>query len=92
MSVVMGTLKPLNINKISAIYLPRIFLQIFTKVFLDHQKQEHMYQNCVLSYNMNPDKLAPLRTSWCTLLKVAINQEAWKGVLLLPPRISICNI
>ena len=45
---------------------------------------------------MHLDRLAPLLTSWHTLL--AKDKEAWEEVLLLPPRISIyhryriCNI
>lgn len=40
---------------------------------------------------MNVDRLAWLRTSWCTLLKRVMDNDVWDEILQLPSRISICN-
>ena len=60
--------------------------------FLNHKGQKHFVSKFYLEIlNLNVDKLAWLKTSWCTLLKCVISDDMWNDILRLPSRISICN-
>ena len=62
------------------------------RFFLKQPKHDHFISRFYSELqNLNLDKFAPLRTLWCTLLKVTIDKETWEEVLMLPSRISVCN-